>query len=243
MSGPSASRPGVRWGRASLPLLAGLAVLAWFAYQAAWGSVMGLGGLNLVTQGQKSEFSTARLSTTNVGFGMTPIKAGTSTKYVLRMGFAAGTLDGFCLSQTESILGADFTVRLTSRDGAINVADVAGRNVQFDVTSVSSTNTPNASGDGIALRGNVSLGVTTQTITTWQNGGVDVVNPLDAPESFTGVNGRLFGVDSDVGDLYNLKGDIYDAVIEGPITIKNLKIEVVPGSAATNGCKAVPIVY
>jgi hypothetical protein len=224
-------------------MVGGLAVLGWLAYESLVGSVMGLGGLNLVLQGQKSQFSTAKLSTTNVGFGITPIKAGTSTKYVLRMGFADGTLDGFCLSQTQRILGADFTIRLTSRDGGLNVADVAGRNVQFDVTSVTSTNTPNTSGDGIVLRGNVALGVATQSITTWQSGGVDVANPLDAPESFTGINGRLFGVDSDVGDLYNLKGDIYDAVIEGPLTIKNLKIEVLPGSAASNGCKSTPIIY
>jgi hypothetical protein len=234
---------GVRWGRAALPLLVGLATLAWFAYEAVCGSVMGLGGPNLVMQGRSAEFSTARLSTTNVGFGIVPIKAGSSTRYVLRMAFASGSLDGFCLSQTQSILGADFTIRVTSRDGAVDVADLTGRNIQFDVTSLTSTNAPNPSGDGIALRGNVSLGLATQTLTTWQSGGVDVVNPLDAPESFAGINGRLFGIDSDVGDVYNVKGDIYDSVIEGPITIKNLQLEVVPGSAASSGCKALPIVY
>jgi hypothetical protein len=124
------------------------------------------------------------------------------------------------------------------------MSDIRGKNVQFDVTHVTSTNAPNTSGNGIALRGNVALGVATQSMTTWADGvGVDVVNPLDGPESYAGINGRLFGIDSDVGDLYNLKGDIYDAVIEGPLDIDNLKIEVLPGSSATLGCRNIPIVY
>ncbi|MFT4287173.1 DUF6230 family protein [Nocardioides sp.] len=241
------TRLGVRWRRALAINVIGLGMLTWLATQLWTGTVFGLGA-GLVVQGQKSQFNTAKLSTTNVGFGIMPIKVsdgagGSTDKYVLRMGFAGGTLDGFCISQTQSLLGVPFTIRITSRDNALNVADVTGKNVQFDVTEVSSTNTPNTSGDGIQLRGNVGLGVATQSITTWQSGGTDVVNPLDAPESFTGINGRLFGVDSDVGDLYNLKGDIYDAVIEGPLSIKGLKIEVVQGEASSVGCKSIGIVY
>ena len=199
-------------------------------------------------QGEKSEFSTAKLSTTNVGIGMVPITLtradGTTTsKQVLRMGFANGTLDGFCFSQTQSFAGLPFTVRVTSRGNDLNVADVSGRNVQFDITSATSAGSPNTSGNGILLRGNVELGVTSQSITTWQAGGVNVVNPLDGPESYAGLNGRLFGVDSDVGDMYNLKGDIYDAIIEGPINVKNLGIAVVPGNAASQGCKSRAIPY
>lgn len=239
---------GVRWRRATALSLVGLALLGGLATLMSSGTTWALGGPNLVLQGQKSEFSTARLSTTNVGFGIVPIQVqtgtGEETRYVLRMGFADGSLDGFCLSQTEQVLGIDWTVRVTSRDDAINVADVSGKNVQFDITSVTSTNTPNTSGNGITLRGNVALGVASQAITTWTDStGNAVVNPLEGPNDFTGVNGRLFGVDSDVGELYNLKGDIYDAVIEGPLQVKNLRIDVVRSSQDTAGCKAGPIIY
>lgn len=239
---------GVRWRRATALNLVGLALLGCIATLMSSGTTWGLGGPNLVLQGKKSEFSTAKLSTTNVGFGIVPIQVqtgtGKETRYVLRMGFAAGSLDGFCLSQTERILGTDWTVRVTSHDDVLDVADVSGKNVQFDITSATSTSTPNTSGNGIALRGNVALGVASQAITTWTDGtGNAVVNPLEGPDDFTGVNGRLFGVDSDVGELYNVKGDIYDAVIEGPLTIKNLRIEVVRGSQDTAGCKARPIIY
>lgn len=240
-------RSGVRWRRAAALNLVGLFLLGGIATLMSSGTTWGLGGPTLVLQGKKSEFSTAKLSTTDVGFGIVPIQVqtgtGQETRYVLRMGFAAGSLDGFCLSQTEQILGMDWTVRVTSHDDAVNVADVSGKNVQFDVTSATSTSSPNTSGNGIVLRGNVALGVATQAITTWtDSAGNAIANPLEAPEDFTGVNGRLFGVDSDVGDLYNVKGDLYDAVIEGPLTVKNLRIDIVRGSQDTAGCKARPII-
>jgi len=242
-------RTGTRW-RTSLTLQAiGVAALLGLGSQMWAGRVMGLGGLGLVVQDQKAQFNTARLHTTNVGFGIVPITSrstsGDATKYALRMGFANGALDGFCLSQSKDFGGVlgTWTIRLTSRDTVTNSYDVAGQNVQFDVTSASSAGTPNTSGNGITLAGNVALGVAPQTITTWQSGGVDVTNPLDAPEDYTAIDGRLFGIDSDVGDLYNVKGDIYDAIIQGPINIKGLKIEVLHDTAANVGCKNIPIVY
>lgn len=242
----TASRTGTRWRRVAVMNLCAFSVLGWMVSQLWTGTVMGLGA-GLVIQGQKSQFSSARLSTTNVAFGVMPITlrsgSGDSTRYVLRMGFANGTLDGFCVSQTESFLGVDYTIRITSGGNDINVTDVSGKNVQLDATTVTSTNLPNTNGNGVALRGNVELGVAVQSVTTWQAGGVDVVNPLDGPESYSGINGRLFSVDSDVGDLYNIKGDLYDAVIEGPVNLKKLKIEVVPGGAAAQGCKNLPIKY
>ncbi|KQY57049.1 MULTISPECIES: DUF6230 family protein [unclassified Nocardioides] len=243
-----APRMGVRWRRAAGMNLVGMGLLAYMVSQLWTGTVMGLGA-GLVFSGKQSQFSSAKLSTTNVGIGVVPVQlrdaaSQTASKYALRMGFAGGTLDGFCVSQTESILGQDWTIRLTARDNQLNVNDVSGKNVQFDVSNVTSSSAPNTSGNGIVLRGNVALGVTPQTITTWKDaGGVDAVNPLDAPETYAGTNGRLFGIDSDVGDLYNVKGELYDAVIEGPLSLKNLKIEVLHASAATAGCKNIPIVY
>ncbi|UER54664.1 hypothetical protein HJG43_09055 [Kineosporiaceae bacterium SCSIO 59966] len=241
-------RYGVRWRRATVMNLVGLLLLSWIATLLSSGTTRGLGGPDLVLQGKKSHFSTAKLSTTDVGFGLVPIQVetgtGTQTRYVLRMGFAAGSLDGFCLSQTEQFLGTDWTIRVTSRDGQLNVADVSGSKVQFDVTSVTSTDAPNTSGNGISLRGNVAFGAATQDVTTWRDSaGNPVVNPLDAPADLTGINGRLFAIDSDVGELYNVTGEIYDAVIEGPIMIKNLLIDVVPGTEETAGCTAGEIIY
>jgi hypothetical protein len=239
----------VRWRRSIAIQFVGLLAIGALGTQMAGNRIMGLGGLNLVVQGQKAQFNTAKLSTTNVGFGIVPLQArtptGDATKYALRMGFANGSLDGFCLSQSKDfggILGT-WTIRLTSRDNTLNSFDVTGHNVQFDVTQASSAASPNTSGNGIKLSGNVALGVSTQTITTWQSGGADVPNPLDAPEDYSGIDGRLFAIDSDVGDLYNLKGDIYDAIIQGPINIKNLTIEVLHDTAANVGCKNISIVY
>ncbi len=246
METDAVARMGTRWRRVAVMNVGAFAVLGWMVSQLWTGTVMGLGA-GLVVQGEKSQFSSAKLSTTNVGLGVVPITlrsgSGDSTKYVLRMGFANGTLDGFCVSQTESFLGVDYTIRITAGGNDINVTDVSGKNVQLDATAVTSTNLPNTNGNGVLLRGNVELGVAVQSVTTWQSGGVDVVNPLDGPESYTGINGRLFSVDSDVGDLYNVKGDLYDAVIEGPVNLKKLKIEVVPGGAAAQGCKNLPIKY
>ncbi|MGK2876083.1 MAG: DUF6230 family protein, partial [Nocardioides sp.] len=195
------------------------------------------------------QFNTAQLSTTDVAFAMTPLTlrsgtSGTSTQYALRFGFAQGMLDGFCISQSKSILGLDYTIRITARNGSTGSFDVTGNKLQFDVTTVSSTSSP-ANGNGIQLKGDVQLGVTAQSVTTWKNaaGTADEPNPLEGPSSYTDINGRLWGVDSSNADLYNLKGDIYDAIIEGPIDVKNLKIEVLPGSAASQGCKNIPIVY
>ncbi|UUZ61469.1 DUF6230 family protein [Nocardioides sp. B-3] len=161
-------RLGVRWGRATSMSLLGIGCTALLAVQSVSSSVFGPGGATLVVQGQKAEFSTAKLSTSNVGFGMIPIRlrpSGASTdgtadvnKYVLRMGFAAGALDGFCFSQTETIAGLPFTIRVISGSNDLNVTDVGGKNVQFDVTTASSSAAPNTSGNGIALRGNVSPG-------------------------------------------------------------------------------------
>lgn len=251
--GSAMGRHGVRWRRWLAIEGAGVAMLAVLGSQMWSGRVMGLGGTSLVVEGQAAQFSTSRLSTTNVGFAMVPISVGsasgsTSKKYVLRMGFANGSLDGFCLSQSKDfgVLGT-WTIRITAKDGTFNAAaansDVVGSNVQFDVTGATSAGTPNPAGNGITLSGNVQLGVAAQSITTWTSGGSLAYNPLDAPTDFDGIDGRLFGIDADAGNLYNLKGDIYDAIIQGPINIKGLKIEVLHDTAANVGCKAVPIVY
>lgn len=242
------TRCGTRWRRAALINLAGVIILAWFISQMWTGRVLGLGG-GLVIQGQKAQFNSAQLNATDVAFAIVPIQlrsgtSGTTNQNVLRFGLAAGKLDGFCISQSKSFLGVDYTLRLTSRNGALGSFDVVGKNLQFDVTTTTSTTSP-ASGDGIQLKGNVALGVTSQSVSTWMNAAGTQLedNPLDGPGNYTGVNGRLFGVNSSNADLYNLKGDIYDAIIEGPININNLKVEVVPGNAAAEGCKNIPIVY
>ncbi len=246
--GVAGGRYGARWKRMLAVNLFGVAILAWFTTQMLTGRVFGLGA-GLVVQSGAAQFSTAQLNTTNVAFAVVPISkrsgtSGTSEQYILRFGFAQGKLDGFCLSQTKSILGSDYTIRLTARDGATGSFDLIGKNVQFDVTSATSTSSP-AAGNGIQLKGDVALGGTAQSVTTWLDsaGTADEPNPLDGPGSYSGINGRLFAVDSSNADLFNLKGDIYDAIIQGPVDIKNLKIEVVKASAATAGCKNIDIVY
>lgn len=243
----AAVRRGVRWRRAALINAIGVGLIVWFASQMWMGRVAGLGS-NLVIQTNKAQFNTAQINAADVAFAMTPIQvrtgaSGTSTKYVLRFGFGSGKLDGFCLSQSKSILGIDYTLRISARDGSTGSFDVTGKNVQFDVTSVNSSSSP-AAGSGILLKGDVGLNVSQQSVSTYKDaGGGDIPNPLDGPADYTGINGKLFGVDSSNADLYNLKGDIYDAIIEGPIDVKNLKIEVIPGSAAAQGCKNIAISY
>ena len=86
-------------------------------------------------------------------------------------------------------------------------------NVQFDVTAMRGNST------GVNLDGMVHLGIAASDVTTLP--GID--NPLGAP---TGPG--YFGIDATKGDLFAVKGWLYNAEIGGPMNLKDLSIQVGP---------------
>lgn len=215
---------GTRWMRA-LPLLV-LALLAMGAL--AWLSRAQVLAASLTYQGGTAKFSTGRVEGQDVGFGMSritvrdragasdcPTEGETCARTVLSAGFATGRLDGFCLSQRQSlpVLGS-VTVKVTAGDSDPGTREISAVNVQFDLTSL------RGNGSGLNLDGMVHIGLAAQDITTLP--GVD--NPLGAP---TGTG--HFGIDATRGDIFAAKGFLYDAEIGGPMSLPNLSITVVPG--------------
>lgn len=141
---------------------------------------------------------------------------------MLSAGFATGTLDGFCLSQVQSLpVIGDVVVRVTAGDGDASTREIDAVNVQFDVVQLRGRNA------GVNLDGMVHIGVASQDITTLT--GVD--NPLGAP---LGIG--WFGIDATKGDIHEAKGFLYDAEIGGPINLPNLRISVLPRSAGGTEC-------
>lgn len=208
---------GTRWRR-TLPAAAlGLVAVA---------SVLGmmragvLAAPGVTYQGSAAKFSSGRVTGQDVGFGMsTMTRKGadgtTSPVRVLSAGFATGTLDGFCLSQVESIAPfGSVVIRVTAGDGNPATREINAVNVQFDITEL------RGNGTGLNLDGIVQMGLATQDVTTLP--GVD--NPLGAP-----LGTGNYGIDATAGDLHQVKGYLYNAEIGGPMQLPNLRIQVGPG--------------
>jgi hypothetical protein len=223
---------GTRWGRSSVLALAALLVIAGVLLAVRQHVV----ALNIVFQSSTSQLATSGIDGSDVGFGVVPMtrsngSGGTDTRNVFRGGFANGKLDGLCLSQTQSILGASYTLKITAGDGVLGTYEIAGTNALFDIVSIRGTGASN--GNGINMDGRAQFGLTAFDVTTTKTEGAFDVNPLGS-EQGTG----WFGIDADKGNLYNLRGTIYNGVIGGPFSLPNLAITVQPG---TSGCDAAAI--
>lgn len=226
MSTPVEAGPpayGTAWRR-TLPLL--LLALA------AMGGVLALVRADVLAatvtyQGTTAKFATGRVTGQNVGFGMaqrTVVNADGSTavKNVLSAGFATGSLDGFCLSQVQSVpVVGDVVIKLTAGDGDPGTREISAVNVQFDIAQLRGNST------GVNLDGRVHIGIASQDITTLT--GVD--NPLKAP-----IGSGWWGIDATAGDIFAAKGFLYDAEIGGPMNLPGLKITVTPKSAGGTEC-------
>ncbi len=210
---------GTRWRRTGPAAGLGLALVLGVVWMMKVGVLAAPG---VVYQGKPAKFSSGRVTGQDVGFGMSTMTrknadGTTSQVHVLSAGFATGTLDGFCLSQTQSIAPfGTVVIRVTAGDGNATTREINAVNVQFDITEL------RGNGTGLNLDGIVQMGVASQDVTTLT--GVD--NPLGAP-----VGPGWYGIDATAGDLYQVKGYLYDAEIGGPMQLPNLKIQVgLPGS-------------
>ncbi|HSV38955.1 MAG TPA: DUF6230 family protein [Nocardioidaceae bacterium] len=224
---------GTRWGRTNALVLIALLVIAGIVVAVKQQVI----AANLVFQSSTSQLATSAIDGSDVGFGVvrmtrsTGSGGGTDVKNVLRGGFANGKLDGLCVSQVQSILGVNMTLKITAGDGVLGTYEIQGSNALFDIVSIRGTNGSN--GSGINMDGRAQFGLAASDVTTTKTNGVFDINPLEADQG-TG----WFGIDADKGNLYNIRGTIYDGVIGGPFSLPNLSITVTPG---TSGCDASPL--
>ncbi|NHA01447.1 hypothetical protein G5V59_20900 [Nocardioides sp. W3-2-3] len=97
-------RRGTRWRRMGALLGAGLGTLGALA-TLTWNQVLGFDA-TLVIQDGNATFSSSQITADDAAFGMAPVRLGDGTwKNVLRAGFASASLDGLCVSKTETIAG------------------------------------------------------------------------------------------------------------------------------------------
>lgn len=213
---------GTSWRRAAPLMLAALMVVATLGVLVQR-NVLAAG---LVFQGTTAKFSTGRVSGEDVGFGMRRITLQTSsgqvTRPVLAAGFATGRLDGFCLSQVQSLpVVGEVVIKVTAGDGNPATTEIQAVNVQFDIAQL------RGRGNGVNLDGMVHIGLATQDITTLA--GVD--NPLAGP-----LGTGWFGIDATKGDIHDARGYLHDAQIGGPMSLPNLRITVTPKAAGGTEC-------
>ncbi|MFT4264300.1 MAG: DUF6230 family protein [Nocardioides sp.] len=214
--GAAELRQGTRWGRAGLLALASFGVLGWIVGQAASGALAVQ--LNVDSQSSPAAFSTTLLEGPDIAFGAAAGSVDGSTTPVLRAGVSDATLNGFCLSQTQSlgVLG-DITVKVTAGDDS-GKADITANYATFDLTTI------RAAGEGVVLGGWNQIGVASTDVTTIDQNGAPYPNPLDAPT--TGYGEGWFGIDSDQGAVHNIKGRLYSAQVIGNITLPHLKVNL-----------------
>lgn len=214
MTPQSVPRYGTRWKRTGPAAAAGLALVAGVLGMMRIGVLAAPG---VTYQGAAAKFSTGRVAGQDVGLGISTMTrksadGSTSQVKVLSAGFATGTLDGFCLSQTQSIAPfGTVVIRVTAGDGDATTREINAVNVQFDLTEL------RGNGTGLNLDGIVQMGLATQDVTTLA--GVD--NPLGAP-----LGGGYYGIDASAGDLHQVKGYLFNAEIGGPMRLPNLTIRV-----------------
>lgn len=184
---------------------------------------------NLVFQNAAATFSSSALNGADVGLGMaTMTKQNGATINVLRAGFAHVTLDGLCVSKTESVAGIPVTIRLTAGDSVLGTNELTAANATFDITSMTGTQQAGQPASGLQLDGRAQLGLATADITTTGPDGNKDINPLDGPTA-NGGHG-WYGIDADQGRIFSVKGTLWNAEIGGPLTLPNLRITVTPGT-------------
>lgn len=219
-------RYGTRWGRTTFAILLGFGVMA----SVVVGIRTRVLASNFVVQNATAEFSTSGLDATNAGFGMTKTtRSDGTTVYVLRGGFANGTLDGLCFSQKQTILGLPYTLTISAGNNTLGgTYELSAKNVTLDITQVRGTSQSGSAGNGINLDGKVQLGVATSDITTSSTNGVLDANPLGAP-----LGQGYWGIQAAAAHIYNLRGTVYDMNIVGSIFLPGLSLKV---SQTANGC-------
>lgn len=207
-------RYGTRWGRAATTFVAAGGLLATMAAMVSTHVLAAY--VSIDSQAKPSEFNTSKLTGQDVAFGMAETSVNGTTKSVLRAGFAQATLDGFCVSKTENVLGLfDVTLKVTSGNGAAG-DDVVANNASFDLTELR--------GDQINLEGKDQVGQATADVTTTKTDGDYDANPLSAPTA--GYGKGWVAIDAARGTLNNVKGKLYAVQIQGDITLPNLSIGV-----------------
>lgn len=215
------TRTGTRWPRTFAVIGAAVAALVGLTTLMS-SNVL---ALDLVFGSTPSQFSSSEINASNVAFAMAtaPVRdsSGNDTQVpVLRTGLASAKFDGLCVSHTSSIAGQTFTFTLTAGDGKLGSYDVSADNAIFDAISLKGGQQSGQPANGVNLDGRTQLGVASSSVTTVP--GLD--NPLSAP---TGTG--WYGIDAGQGRLYSVKGQIYDAQIQGPLDLPDLKISVSPG--------------
>lgn len=219
MRGRTSRRPAMAAGLVGLLTLSG----------AALGARQEAVALDLTFQQRPSEFSTSGLKGSDVAFATVPAdvsdgESGTRQVAVLRGGFSQARLDGLCISQRQTLLGAPYTIRVTAGDGKLGTHDIKSATATFDLTQVSGGSDP-----GIALQGTVQIGQTASDVTTVP--GRD--NPLGAPGG-----GKYIAIDASSGELSEVRGTVYGFSISDAADIPGLVMEILPGD---RGCDSIDL--
>lgn len=249
---------GTRWRRSALPIGVGLGLVA-ASTTAVATSAFGLNA-SLVIQNSGVSFASSRVVATDAGLGMTVINGQDGNKRnLLRMGFAGASLNGLCISKTETILGVGaVTIRLTSGDNDNTTNEIRAANAAFDVIELQ------AKGTGVQLHGSVQIGLSTPDVTTVPGAAPFSNNPLGQVNSaFTSgklenydpaiwsasanggrMNGHGFtGIDATKATVTTAYGKLLNAQVVGSVTLPNLRIEALPGTAQSCEAKAAAAGY
>ncbi|RNL65075.1 hypothetical protein EFK50_03620 [Nocardioides marmoriginsengisoli] len=229
-------RYGTRWRRTGVLLGAGLAVVVALVALVRTSVIAS----SIVVQNASASFSSSAIVGQDVGLGVVPIlRSNGSTGSVLRAGFATVSLNGFCLSKTETIAGFTYTITLSAGDGNLATNEITANNAVFDLSSMRSAGQAGQATNGLVLQGIDQLGLAATDVTTTRTGGVFDANPLEA--STSGYGKGAFGIDATSGSLSSVKGTLWDAQVNGSINLPNLKIAVTPGTGTA--CSAAGSAY
>lgn len=234
-------RQGTRWGRTAGAAGLALATLGALA-SLTWHNALGLDATILIQDGNAS-FSSSQITADDVAFGVAPVRLGNGTwKNVLRAGFASASLNGLCISKTETVAGVlKYTIKLTAGDGTATLESQAN-NAALDVTSLR--------GVGVLLQGSTQLGQASTDLTTAPGAAPYLANPFALPQTYDGgffgpgatgpnaysgtgngghVNGQGYtGIDATRGSLTTVYGELWQAQVSGNVTLPNLAIKVLP---------------
>lgn len=220
---------GTRWGRSALLGVPALALVL----LCGLGMRTGLLAHHVVIQSGTADLTTSGLY--GVDFGLSVVDNKQKVRQadgtvvlrdirLIRAGFAQGRLNELCIAMNQTILGQDYTLKLTGGDGNLSTWEVDARNVELDGARVGGT---------LTLDGVVKFGITGEDVTTIKApDGSYVENPLEATPSL-----HRFGADSTFAEFTQLTGKVYAMEIVGPFNLPGLKVKIEPGRTT---CPAPP---
>lgn len=208
---------GTRWGtmlKAFVPAVGLVGVTSALIFN-------GVIAASFVAESGTLRLTTSGLRANNIAIALQDVPKGGSGagRFDARIAAGDATINGLCFTQSVSILGVPFTLKVTGGDNDPSTYEVHATGLVLDATG--------AQGQ-IILNGHTEVNKNAASLTVGNSG----INVSGDPQRF--------GLQADSAVLKQVTAIVHDIDVPNALTVPTLKISVEPGDPSANECPPPP---